>query len=52
MIRYGLNVRGSFPDRGKDFSLLISVQTGCGAHRSSYPMGIGGFFLESKAAGA
>jgi hypothetical protein len=46
---YGLETKGSeFESRwGQEFSLLHVVQTGSGAHSTSYPMGIGG-----KAAGA
>jgi hypothetical protein len=32
------------------FSFRHRVQTGCGAHPASYPMGTGGSFLGSKAA--
>jgi hypothetical protein len=39
---YGLEGRGSIPDRGKRFS-LHSVQTGSGAHPISYQMGVGIF---------
>jgi hypothetical protein len=39
-ISYGLDGRGSIPDRG-DFS-------GSVAHTASYPMGIGGSFPEVK----
>jgi hypothetical protein len=28
---HGLDARGSIPCRGRDFSLLLSVQTECGA---------------------
>jgi hypothetical protein len=35
----------------QEFSLLLVVQTGSGAHPASYPMGTGGSLLESKAAG-
>jgi hypothetical protein len=34
------------------FFLLDSVQTGFGVHTASYPMGTGGYFPGSKAAGA
>jgi hypothetical protein len=37
---------------GQDFSLLHGVQTGCGAHPASDPMGTGGDFPGGKAAGA
>jgi hypothetical protein len=32
---YGLDGRGSIPGRGKRFSLLQGVQTGCGAYTAS-----------------
>jgi hypothetical protein len=32
----------SIPGRGKRFSLIHSVQTGCGAHPASYTMGTRG----------
>jgi hypothetical protein len=35
-----------------NFSLYHRVQTGSGAHPTSYPMGTGGFFPGSKTAGA
>jgi hypothetical protein len=41
-----------FPAGARDFSLLPSIQTGCGTHLASYPTGIGGSFPESKADGA
>jgi hypothetical protein len=34
---------------GKKFSLLYSVQTGSGAHPTSYPVGTGGSLLCGKA---
>jgi hypothetical protein len=34
----GLDSQGSIPSRGRDFSLLHSVQTDSGAHPASYPM--------------
>jgi hypothetical protein len=37
---------------GQEFSLLYIVQTGSGAQPASNPMGIGGRFPGSKAAGA
>jgi hypothetical protein len=37
---------------GKKFLLLHSIQTSSGAYPATYPMGIGGSFRESKAAGA
>jgi hypothetical protein len=36
----------------QDFPLLHSVQTGCGAHAASYPMGTSGNFPTSKPARA
>jgi hypothetical protein len=47
---YGLVRRDSIPSRGKRFSLLHSVQTGCGAHRPSYPLSTGGSFPRGRAA--
>jgi hypothetical protein len=46
---YGLDDReiGVRVPVGSDFSLLHIIQTGCGAHLASYPLGTGG-----KAAGA
>jgi hypothetical protein len=38
--------------KGQEFCLLYVVQTGSGVHRTSYPMGTGGSFPGSKAAGA
>jgi hypothetical protein len=38
--------------KGQEFSLLHVVKTGSGAHPASYPMGTGGSFPWSKAAGA
>jgi hypothetical protein len=35
---------------GQKFTFLYIVQTGSGAHPTSYPMGTGGFFSGSKAA--
>jgi hypothetical protein len=47
---YGLDDRGSIPDRGRGFfSSSPCVQTGSGAHPASYPMGTGGPFLGGKA---
>jgi hypothetical protein len=40
-IGYGLGGMGSISVRSKKFSLLHSVQTGSGAHPTSYPMGTG-----------
>jgi hypothetical protein len=44
--------RISSPGGGQEFSLLHIVQTGSGVHRTSYPIGTGGFFLGSKSAEA
>jgi hypothetical protein len=41
---YGLDSKGLIPGRATDFSLLHSVQTGPGAHPSSYIAGTGGSF--------
>jgi hypothetical protein len=38
--------RGSIPGRGKEFSYSLCVQTGCGAHPASYPVGTRGPFPE------
>jgi hypothetical protein len=38
--------------KGEESLLLHFVQTGSGAHRSSYSIGTGGFFPEAKAEGA
>jgi hypothetical protein len=46
---YGLDGRSSIPGKG-DFSLLNSVQTGSGAHPTSYPVGTGGSFPRDKGA--
>jgi hypothetical protein len=46
----GWTARVRFP-AVQDFSLLHSVQTGSGVHPASYPMGTGGYFPGSKAAG-
>jgi hypothetical protein len=46
-----LGGRGSIP-AGVRFSVLHKVQTSSGVHPTSYTMGIGGPFAESKAAGA
>ena len=37
-----LRIRRSIPVRGRYFSFLYSVFTGCGAHPSSYSLGIAG----------
>jgi hypothetical protein len=39
---YGLDDRGSIPERGRGFSSSPCVQTGSGAHPASYSMGTGG----------
>jgi hypothetical protein len=39
-----------FPARARDFPLLHSVQTGSGAHPSSYPIDAGGSFHGGKVA--
>jgi hypothetical protein len=36
---YGLESQGSFPDRGKRFSLLHSVQNGSRVHPASFSQG-------------
>jgi hypothetical protein len=49
---YGLDDRAigvRSPAGAKDFSSIICVQTGCGAHPASSPMGTGGPFLGGKA---
>jgi hypothetical protein len=38
---YGLDDRASIPGRAKDFSSILCVQTGSGAHPASCPMGTG-----------
>jgi hypothetical protein len=43
---YGLDDRGSIPDRGRGF---FCVQTGSEAHPASYPVGTGGPFPGDKA---
>jgi hypothetical protein len=45
---YGLDDRGSIPGRAEDFSSSPCVQTGSGAHPTSYPMGTGGPFPGGK----
>jgi hypothetical protein len=45
---YGLDDRGSIPDRGRYFSSSLCVQTGSGAHSASCPMGTGGPFPGGK----
>jgi hypothetical protein len=49
---YGLDDRAigvRSPAGAKDFSSILCVQTGSGAHPASYRMGTGGPFLGSKA---
>jgi hypothetical protein len=46
---YGLDDRGSIPDRAEDFSSSPCIQTGSGAHPASCPMGTGGSFPGGKA---
>jgi hypothetical protein len=46
---YGLDDRGSIPDRGRGFFSSPCVQTGSGAHPASYPMGTWGPFPGDKA---
>jgi hypothetical protein len=48
---YRLDVRGSIPVTGTDFS-MYSVQTGSEFHSASYSIGTGGSFTGTKAAGA
>jgi hypothetical protein len=47
---YGLEARGSIPDRRKRVFLLHSVQNGSGAQLAIYLVGTGGFFLANKGA--
>jgi hypothetical protein len=54
-VAVGLNDRMigvRFPAGAGNFSVRHHVQTGSGAHPTSYPMGTGGSFPEGKAAGA
>jgi hypothetical protein len=46
---YGLDDRGSIPDRGWEFSSSPCVQSGSGVDPASYPMGTGGPFSGGKA---
>jgi hypothetical protein len=46
---YGLDGRGSIPDRGRYFSSNLCVQTGSGAHPASCTVGTGGSFPGGKA---
>jgi hypothetical protein len=51
----GWTVGALFPEGERDLSPLHVVQTGCGPHPASYPMGTGEFFLGGgggEAAGA
>jgi hypothetical protein len=52
VIGYGVDSQGSIPGKGRDFSLLHSVQTGSGAQPASYAMGTGGSLFGGKAAAA
>jgi hypothetical protein len=48
---YGLAyrvIRFRSPAEAKDFSSSLSVHTGSGAHRASYPLGTGGPFPKGK----
>jgi hypothetical protein len=45
-------IQGYIPGRAKGFSLLRDVQSGSGAHPTSYKKGTGGCFPGGKAAGA
>jgi hypothetical protein len=50
---YGLDDRaigGRFPAGAKDFSSILCVQTGSGAHPASCNMGTGGSFPGGKSA--
>jgi hypothetical protein len=50
---YGLNYRAigvRSPAEAKDFSSILCVQTGSGAHPASCPMGTGGSFPGGKSA--
>jgi hypothetical protein len=49
---YGLDDRGSIPDRIGNFSLRHRVQYGFGAQPASYPIGTEGSYPGSKAAWA
>jgi hypothetical protein len=46
---YGLDDRGSIPDRAEDFSSSLCVQTGSGAHPACCTMGTRGSFPGGKA---
>jgi hypothetical protein len=41
---YGLDDRGSIPERRKDFSCILCARKGFGTHPASYPMSTGGPF--------
>jgi hypothetical protein len=49
---YGLEAAVRFPAGARGFSVLHSVQTGCGAHPASCKMGTGVSSPGGKAAGA
>jgi hypothetical protein len=49
---YGLVGWISIPDRGRDFSLLHSIQTLSGTHPASYPMSTGSSFPAGEVTGA
>jgi hypothetical protein len=51
-ICYGLDGRSSILSRGRNISVLHSVQTGSGTHAASYTMGIMGSFEGGKAVAA
>jgi hypothetical protein len=49
---YGLDdlaIRVRSPTGAKDFSFILCVQTGSGAHPASCPVGVGGPFRGDKA---
>jgi hypothetical protein len=48
----GWKDRVRFPEEARDSSLVHSVQTGSGAHPTSYLMNAGRSFFEGKAASA
>jgi hypothetical protein len=48
---YGLDGRGSIPDRVRYYSILHSVDTSSGSHLVSYPVDTGHFFPRVKSAG-
>jgi hypothetical protein len=48
MFDYGLDDRGSIPDRGRGFSSIFCVQTGSGAHPASYLVVTGGPYPGGK----